>query len=134
MIMTVRYRYVNPEATTTLGYSAKEMVGTDIITYVNPPQHEKIATATEELFSSNREKSLEIDLITKAGQHLTVFSKDAPVHFQNQPAVLILCADITERKRGEEALRASEIRYRRLFETAQDGILILDAEPGRSLR
>ncbi len=126
-----KIRYVNPEATTTLGYSAKEMVGTDIITYVNPPQHEKIATATEELFSSNRGKSLEIDLITKAGQHLTVFSKDAPVHFKNQPAVLILCADITDRKRAEEALRASETRYRRLFETAQDGILILDAETGQ---
>jgi diguanylate cyclase (GGDEF)-like protein/PAS domain S-box-containing protein len=31
----------------------------------------------------------------------------------------------------EEAARVSEIRYRRLFETAQDGILILDAETGQ---
>ena len=29
-----------------------------------------------------------------------------------------------------EALRLSELRYRRLFETAQDGILILDANSG----
>ena len=35
-----------------------------------------------------------------------------------------------ERKRAEEALSASEARYRRLFETAQDGILILDAHSG----
>ena len=33
-------------------------------------------------------------------------------------------------KRAEEALQASETRYRRLFETAQDGILILNAETG----
>jgi PAS domain S-box-containing protein len=33
-------------------------------------------------------------------------------------------------KSTEEALQASEIRYRRLFETAQDGILILDADTG----
>ena len=39
--------------------------------------------------------------------------------------------DIAERKRIEDALKASEIRYRRLFETAKDGILILDAETGR---
>ncbi len=36
-----------------------------------------------------------------------------------------------EPKHGEEALRASELRYRRLFETAQDGILILDAKTGQ---
>jgi len=34
------------------------------------------------------------------------------------------------RKRLEHAFRASEVRYRRLFESAQDGILILDAESG----
>ena len=33
-------------------------------------------------------------------------------------------------KRSDEALSASEARYRRLFETAQDGILILDANSG----
>ncbi len=36
-----------------------------------------------------------------------------------------------ERRREAEALRTSEERYRRLFETAQDGILILDARTGK---
>jgi PAS domain S-box-containing protein len=35
-----------------------------------------------------------------------------------------------DHKRTEEALRDSEARYRRLFETAQDGILILDGHSG----
>ena len=34
--------------------------------------------------------------------------------------------DISERKKSEESLRMSEIRYRRLFEAAHDGVLILD--------
>jgi two-component system cell cycle sensor histidine kinase/response regulator CckA len=39
--------------------------------------------------------------------------------------------NIRERKRAEEELRSSEIRYRRLFEAAQDGILILDFATGQ---
>jgi PAS domain S-box-containing protein len=39
--------------------------------------------------------------------------------------------DICKYKKAEEALLASEIRYRRLFESAKDGILILDAETGK---
>jgi two-component system cell cycle sensor histidine kinase/response regulator CckA len=35
-----------------------------------------------------------------------------------------------DRKEAAEAFGASEVRYRRLFETAQDGILILDAHSG----
>ncbi len=38
--------------------------------------------------------------------------------------------EVAERKRAEEAVLASEVRYRRLFESAKDGILILDAETG----
>ena len=36
-----------------------------------------------------------------------------------------------EQKRSEHSLQVSEARYRRLFETAQDGILILDADTGQ---
>jgi diguanylate cyclase (GGDEF)-like protein/PAS domain S-box-containing protein len=38
---------------------------------------------------------------------------------------------LVERKSTNENLKSSEVRYRRLFETAKDGILILDAETGR---
>src|SRR6266702_6422836 len=37
-----------------------------------------------------------------------------------------LHAEVMERKEAEKALRISEIRYRRLFEAARDGVLILD--------
>ena len=41
--------------------------------------------------------------------------------------VTVAAMDITDRKREETLLKVSEIRYRRLFESAKDGILILDA-------
>jgi len=42
-----------------------------------------------------------------------------------------LQAEIAERIRVEKDLKVSEVRYRRLFEAAQDGILILEAETGK---
>src|ERR1039458_5078689 len=42
-----------------------------------------------------------------------------------------LAVTVTERKKAEDDLRASETRYRRLFESAKDGILILDADTGQ---
>jgi PAS domain S-box-containing protein len=48
-----------------------------------------------------------------------------------EPHFMILIRDISKRKMMEQALASSERRYRRLFETAKDGILILDAETGK---
>ncbi len=39
--------------------------------------------------------------------------------------------DLTERKEKESQLRESEVRFRRLFESARDGILILDGSTGQ---
>ncbi len=47
--------------------------------------------------------------------------------------ILLAIEDITDRKELEQKLNASETLYRRLFETAKDGVLILDAETGKIL-
>jgi len=48
----------------------------------------------------------------------------------NVQTILVAFKDITERKKVEEAIGISELRYRRLFESAEDGILIIDANTG----
>jgi PAS domain S-box-containing protein len=45
--------------------------------------------------------------------------------------ILLAIEDVTEPRRAERTMRTSEARYRRLFETAKDGILILDVDSGR---
>ncbi|AWM37801.1 Oxygen sensor histidine kinase NreB [Gemmata obscuriglobus] len=45
--------------------------------------------------------------------------------------ILLAIEDATQRRRAVEELAVSEVRYRRLFETAQDGILLVDPETRR---
>ena len=54
---------------------------------------------------------------------------EGPARLQGRTAVH-LDGPAAERQRRARALKASEIRYRRLFETAPYGILVLDAETG----
>jgi PAS domain S-box-containing protein len=55
------------------------------------------------------------------------FSLDSILFFESLSASIGVAL---KRKLAEEAQSASELRYRRLFESAKDGILILDAETG----
>jgi len=46
------------------------------------------------------------------------------------PIILLVIEDITERKRLEDLVAESEERYRRIFETANDGIVLLEKREG----
>jgi PAS domain S-box-containing protein len=54
-----------------------------------------------------------------------------PTEPEKTKLILLSIQDVTEKKCAEERLGVSELRYRRLFETTQDGILILDALEGK---
>jgi len=54
-----------------------------------------------------------------------------PSESNNPELVLLAIEDKTDHRRAEAAMKNSEVRYRRLFQTAKDGILILDADKGK---
>lgn len=53
------------------------------------------------------------------------------IDYNGRHAQIVLACDVTDRRLAEAAQSVSEIRYRRLFESAFDGMLILDGESER---
>jgi len=78
---------------------------------------------------------------TKKSEHIIMHTPDGRIWDERgEPifnaegsliGVVEIATDITELKRVEKLLTISETRYRRLFESAKDGILILDAKTGK---
>ncbi len=66
----------------------------------------------------------------KSGELREMLASMDLIDINSETMALVIMSDITERKRAEEKLLASETQYRRLFESAKDGILILDGDTG----
>ena len=71
------------------------------------------------------------ELITSAyrgdGSSFEVELRVIPIRHRGEPHALAMARDITESRRAEIALRASEAQYRSIFEAATDSLQLLDA-------
>lgn len=67
------------------------------------------------------------------GTHARWFELKATAAVGVQDALLLVHTDITERRREQERLRASETNYREIFDKANDGVFIHDIRTGRML-
>ena len=118
--------YANAAASELLGYSTDELLKLNIADVAARDRVPEYLQIFEELLVEGR-LSIEIDFLRKDGTAVPV---DVNAVLLTSGHVYASCRDLSARKRADEVLEASEKRYRRLFEAATGGILILDAETG----
>ncbi len=88
---------------------------------------------TQVLSNSHPVEDFEVehDFPALGRRNMLLNARRFPPESNNPQLVLLAIEDITDRRRVAAAMEHSEVRYRRLFQMAKDGILILDADTGK---
>jgi PAS domain S-box-containing protein len=117
----------NEAAERTYGWTADESIGQPLRTRPPDLEHE-FHMLRDAGHRGERITSYETRRRRKDGRMIDVSISVAPVRDASGKIVGVLGAhvDITEAKRAEQALRDRERQFRAVFDTSQDGLLILD--------
>lgn len=83
----------------------------------------------KKVLASNVKRTCEIKLTRKSSGSIVLYLEG--IVASNETNCLVSAVDITERHNAQVKLQQSETRYRRLFESAKDGILIVNAANGK---
>jgi PAS domain S-box-containing protein len=126
-----RVIYWNRFAETLYGWTRAEATGRPILELVVAPEEVGRAAEIMGRMHAGESWSGEITVRRRNGESFPAFVTDTPV-FDDRGglrAIIGVSTDITERKRAEEALRASEERLRLILESATDyAIFTLDLD------
>ena len=121
---------VNPYLIKMLGYSREEFVEKKLWEVGAFRDVQASKEAFEALQENEYIRYEDLPLKTKDGRLIQVEFVSNVYLVDGAKVIQCNIRDITERKNAEDALQKSEAKFRRLFEAAQDGILILNAETG----
>ncbi len=121
-------RYLSPMGVKLIGASGSDkLLGRSILDFVHPDDRD---TARESLIqnANSVDQTIESEFRIKRidGQILNVVCSAIHVKFEGEPSKLAIINDVTDRVEAEEALRASETKFRYITENMRDAVWMMD--------
>lgn len=115
-----------------LGISRDALIGYPLENHVRPEERENFKDQVRKCCCEHQVLTFEVELTSGDGRSITAHLRGVPLDSLQGDITLckIAITDITDRKRAEETLRASEANYRTVFDTANDAIFVHDIDTG----
>jgi PAS domain S-box-containing protein len=113
-----RIVYANKKCEEIMGYTREEYYSPDFdfLSLIAPDSIEKVSEGYARYLEGHLIAPYEYALITKDGRRIEAIIAHELIEYDGETALLGVVTDITDRKRAEEALRASEEKYRSFVE------------------
>lgn len=114
----------NTAACNLYGFSYNELVGKSLLTLSRDTG--RVGIPNRDIMEKGGAIQFETVQFDCKGKELALEVTAAIVDYKGRRAFLSINRDISERKRAEEAIRASEKKYRMLLDQASDGVVVID--------
>ena len=124
-----KLKFANPSITEFTGYAENPLEEQSILEFVHPDDRKMVMEHHRKRLSGEEiPHPYSFRMIDRKGHTRWIQNNGVVVEWEGRPATLNFLLDNTAHQKAADALAESEAKYRQLFESESDAVMVFDAE------